>query len=111
MLLQGLDLRNLLLKVAGARLTGDADVAFDNDDLETYDGLPAPEGMVNLVLEGGNALLDRLVDARLLPEDQAGGVRMMMGLFAVKGEGEDTLTSTIEMTGDGQVLANGQRIR
>ena len=110
-LLQGLDLRNLLLKVAGARLTGDADVAFDNDDLETYDGLPAPEGMVNLVLEGGNALLDRLVDARLLPEDQAGGVRMMMGLFAVKGEGEDTLTSTIEMKPGGVIEANGQRVR
>lgn len=110
-LLQGLDLRNLLVKAAGARLTGDADVAFDNDDWVTFDGFPAPEGVVNLVLEGGNALLDRLVDARLLPEDQAGGVRMMMGLFAVKGDGEDTLTSTIEMKPGGVIEANGQRVR
>ena len=47
----------------------------------------------------------------LLPEDQAMGARMMMGMFAVTGQGEDTLTSKIEVTGDGQVKANGQRLR
>ena len=45
------------------------------------------------------------------PEEQAAGARMMMGLFAVPGDGEDTLTSTIEVKGDGQILANGQRIK
>jgi hypothetical protein len=39
------------------------------------------------------------------------GARMMMGLFAQPGEGEDTLISTIEMKEDGSVLANGQRIK
>lgn len=39
------------------------------------------------------------------------GARMMMGLFAVPGEGEDTLNSKIEVNGEGHVLANGQRIR
>ena len=46
-----------------------------------------------------------------VPEEQAAGARMMMGLFAVPGDGEDTLTSTIEVKGDGQILANGQRIK
>jgi hypothetical protein len=36
---------------------------------------------------------------------------MMMGLFARPGPGEDELVSKIEVTEDGQVLANGQRIK
>ena len=47
----------------------------------------------------------------LVPEEQAMGARMMMGLFARPGDGEDTLVSTIEVQEDGSVLANGQRIR
>lgn len=39
------------------------------------------------------------------------GARMMMGMFGTPGEGEDVITSTIEVTEDGQVLANGQRLR
>jgi hypothetical protein len=35
----------------------------------------------------------------------------MLGLFAQRGEAPDTLKSTIELTEDGSVLANGQRIR
>jgi hypothetical protein len=38
-------------------------------------------------------------------------MRMMMGLFATPGDGEDELVSKIEVTGDGQVLANGQRLK
>jgi len=36
---------------------------------------------------------------------------MMMGLFARPGEAEDELISTIEVNAEGQVLANGQRIK
>ena len=39
------------------------------------------------------------------------GARMMMSMFAVPGQGEDELTSKIEVTGDGQVKANGQRLK
>ena len=47
----------------------------------------------------------------LLPEDQAMGARMMMGLLAVPGEAPDTLNSKIEINEQGHVLANGQRIQ
>ena len=47
----------------------------------------------------------------LIPEDQAVGARLMLGLFARPGDGPDTLVSTIEMKEDGSILANGQRIR
>jgi len=109
--IRSLTLNELTVRAAGAELTGEGDFTFDNSDLETFEGLPAPEGSVNLVLKGGNALLDKLVEMGFVPEEEAGGMRMMMGLFAVPGEGEDTLTSTIEVKSDGQILANGQRIQ
>ncbi|MEM6374879.1 MAG: DUF2125 domain-containing protein [Pseudomonadota bacterium] len=109
--LNSLSLNSLQLSLAGAELTGKGAFAFDNTDLDTFDGMPAPEGAIDLVLTGGNGLLDRLIAMGLVPEDQAMGVRMMMGLFAVPGAGEDTLTSKIEVTADGQILANGQRLR
>ncbi|MEQ8895824.1 MAG: DUF2125 domain-containing protein [Roseovarius sp.] len=109
--LHSLDLNSLTVSAAGAELTGDGSFTFDNSDMTTFEGMPAPTGSVNLMLAGGNALLDKLVAMGFVPEEQAAGARMMMGLFAVKGDGEDTLTSTIEVKGDGQVLANGQRIK
>ncbi|WP_111735552.1 DUF2125 domain-containing protein [Roseovarius amoyensis] len=109
--IETLDIKGLTLRVAGAELTGKGGFTFNNDDLVTFEGMPAPDGEVNLMLVGGNALLDKLVAMGLVPEDQAGGMRMMMGLFAVPGDGEDTLESRIEVKPDGQILANGQRIK
>ncbi|MEX0369015.1 MAG: DUF2125 domain-containing protein [Tateyamaria sp.] len=109
--LDTLTLNKLELDAVGARLTGSGDFVFDNSDLTTFDGMPRPEGAVDLKLVGGNGLIDKLVGMGLLPEDQAMGARMMMGLFAVPGEGEDTLNSKIEVNDQGHVLANGQRIR
>lgn len=109
--LNELKLSGLELKVAGAELTGSGAFTFDNTDTTTFEGMPRPEGSVDLRLVGGNGLLDKLVSMGLVPEDQATGARMMLGLFARPGEGEDTLVSTIEVNSEGQVLANGQRLR
>lgn len=109
--LNALDVNTLVLRLAGAELTGAGGFTFNNDDMATFDGIPAPDGAIDLKLTGGNGLLDKLIAMGLVPEDQAMGVRMMMGLFAVPGEGEDTLNSKIEVKPDGQVLANGQRLR
>lgn len=104
--LLSVDINEVQLKLAGAELTGDGAFTFDNST-----GMPQPAGQVNMQLDGANALLDALVGIGLLPEEQAMGARMMMGLFARPGEGEDSLVSTIEVNEDGSVLANGQRIR
>ncbi len=109
--IESIDIRTIRLNVAGADLTGNGAFTFDNSDMETIPGMPKPEGAVELKLVGGNGLLDKLVAMGLLPEDQAMGARMMMGLFAVPGEGEDTLNSKIEVNDQGHVLANGQRLR
>ena len=100
------NVNEIKLNLAGAELTGDGDFAFNNEG-----GMPAPSGVMNMMLTGGNGLLDTLVGMGLVPEDQAMGARMMMGLFARPGDGEDTLVSTIEVMEDGSVLANGQRIK
>jgi len=109
--LSALNVKDLQLSLAGAELTGQGDFAFDNSDKLTFDGMPKPSGDLALKLEGGNALLDKLVDMGLIPQDQAMGFRMMLGMFARPGEGDDTLVSKISITEDGQIMANGQRLR
>ncbi|MFO7759466.1 MAG: DUF2125 domain-containing protein [Roseovarius sp.] len=108
---ESLTLNELTLEVAGAKLSGEGAFTFDSDDLESFEGAPAPEGTLDLRLLGGNALLEKLVGMGLVPEDQASGMRMMMGLFATPGDAEDELVSKIEVTEDGQILANGQRLK
>ncbi|WP_371229408.1 DUF2125 domain-containing protein [Roseovarius sp. 2305UL8-3] len=110
-MLHGLTLKDLALEMVGASLKGQGAFTFDNTDYDTFDGIPAPDGAIDLELSGANQLLDTLVAMGLLPEEQAMGARMMMGLFAVPGVGEDVLTSKIEVKPDGQILANGQRLQ
>ncbi|MEM9844340.1 MAG: DUF2125 domain-containing protein [Pseudomonadota bacterium] len=101
-----LNVNQILLSLAGAELTGDGAFTFSNAG-----PIPMPAGTLNMMLSGGNGLLDKLVNMGLVPEEQAMGARMMLGMFARPGTGPDTLVSTIEMKEDGSVLANGQRIR
>ena len=109
--LHALGLKNLLLSVAGAQLSGEGDFTFDNSDLTTFDGLPLPTGALSLELLGGNDLLGKLVQMGLLPQEQAFGAQMMLGMFAEQAEGQDKLTSTIEIKNQGQIFANGQQLR
>ncbi len=109
--INALSLNELLVSAAGATLTGTGDFTFNNDDLDTFDGLPAPSGTANLQLHGANGLLDSLVQMGLLSDSDATGARLMMGLLAVPGDGEDSLKSEIEISENGQIKANGQRIK
>ena len=104
--INALSVNEIRLSLAGAELTGDGDLTFNNDA-----GIPMPMGVVNLMLTGGNTLLDTLVAMGLIPQEQAMGARMMTGMFARPSDGPDTLVSTIEMKEDGSILANGQRIK
>ncbi len=104
--IEELNVNTLQLTIAGAELTGDGAFTFGNESI-----IPTPVGVANLMLTGGNGLLDTLVGMGLVAEQQATGARMMLGLFARPGEGEDTLQSTIEVNEDGSIMANGQRIR
>jgi len=106
-----LTLSELLVDMVGARVSGDGAFTFDNTDMQTFDGIPRPEGSVALNVKGANALMDTLVAMGLLPEDQVMGARMMMAMFSVPGDNEDEVNSVIEINAEGHVLANGQRIQ
>jgi hypothetical protein len=99
------------VRAAGAEVTGKGAFTFDNTDTTTFPGIPAPTGTLDLRIVGANTLIDKLIQLGFLPEDQAMGARMMMGLFAKPVEGEaDTLTSTLEFKDKG-FYANGQRLQ
>lgn len=106
-----LTLNELDIRAVGASLMGDGAFTFDNDDFTTIPGMPRPEGKLSLQAAGVNGLIDRLIQMGIIQDGDAMGARMMMGLFASPGDGEDTLISTIEVNEQGQVLANGQRLR
>ena len=68
-------------------------------------------GRFETELKGGNRLLDRLIDIGLLPKSEAMAMRMMLSMFTVPGEGNDILKMLLEVTQEGRILSNGQRIR
>lgn len=103
-------LEDLEVSVAGARLTGQGGFTLDNTDLETFDGMPRPEGSVKLNLKGGIALIQTLSEMGLLPQDQAMGAQMMLGMFA-RPIAEDDLESIIEINANGNIFANGQQLQ
>lgn len=109
--LNQLSINNLLVSAAGAELTGKGAFTFDNTDLQSFDGMPRPEGALDLKVVGANALLDRLSQMGFVSDEEAMQARMMMGVFASAGEGEDTLTSNIVANEQGHVIVNGQRLK
>ena len=104
------EITDLVIRGAGAEITGDGAFTFDNSDLRTFDGIPRPEGQMNFAINGVNGLVDKLVQMGLIPAEEAMMPRMMLGMFATP-VGDDMLTSTIEVNSEGHVLANGQRLR
>ncbi len=105
-------LNELFISAVGAEVTGEGQATLDYNDLDTFDGLPRPEGGVTFTIKGANALLDTLVNAGMVPRDEAQGARMMLGLFTRQVDGDaDHLTTTLEAREDGGIYANGQRIQ
>jgi len=104
------DLNELLVRFGGAEITGSGAFTFDATDTTTYAGTPLPIGSIDLAINGANGLMDKLVLMGLIPEDQVMMGKMMLGMFAVPA-GDDMLTSTIEFTPDGGILANGNQIQ
>lgn len=109
--IHSLDLNELRLTAAGLDITGEGGFTFDNSDLTTFNGFPAPTGDANLKIVGLNKLLDTLLSMGIVKENQMLPVRLGLGMFTVVGDGEDTLVSHIETTSDGHVLANGKRLK
>jgi hypothetical protein len=103
---ESLNINELMLKVAGAALTGTGAFTFDNSM-----GVPMPLGEANVTVTGANALIDGLIATGLLAEEDAMGARMMMGAFMSPGANPDELTSKIEAKAGGEIYVNGQRVQ
>lgn len=108
--IESLQLREFRLSGLGAEVTADGAFSFDNSDLVTFDGAPRPTGEATLVVRGLNQLMDGLTNAGLIASDDIFMARMMLGAFMTP-SGEDELTSDFEITPDGKVFSNGQRLR
>jgi len=103
--INSLNVNKVQLTAAGAELTGNGALTFDNSM-----GTPMPLGAVDLKLSGANKLMDGLVAMGVMPQDQVMFAKMMMGLYAVPA-GDDLFTSKVEFQPGGKILANGQPIQ
>lgn len=108
--LESLSLNELRLSFGGAEVTGSGGFTFDMTDTETFDGLPAPVGRIDLRGEGLNGLLDRVGQLGLLGNEEMMGTRMMIGMFG-RPVGPDQIESTIELTPGGGVSVNGMQMQ
>ena len=70
-----------------------------------------PIGELNVTITNGSELINRLVAAGIMPDKLATAARATLGLLTKQSEAENTLTSRIEFNDQGQVIANGQRLR
>lgn len=104
--IRALTLNNLQVSFGGAELTGVGDLDFVPGQI-----IPVPVGSVDMRMSGANTLIQTLSSAGLLPAQQAGMVRAMLGMFAVPGNAPDTYNSSIEFTAEGGITANGVPLR
>jgi hypothetical protein len=108
--LHSLDLTQFLVKAAGAEVAATGGLTFDNADRETFQGVPRPEGLVNVNIKGANKLVENLIALGILTDEDAMGFRMGLAMFARPGAGPDELVSSVEFK-DGGVFANGQQLQ
>lgn len=108
--LHSLDLTQVLAKAAGAEVSATGGLTFDNTDLQTFGGMPRPDGKITVNIKGVNQLVDNLIALGILTEDDAMGFRMGLGMFARPGAGPDELVSEVEFR-DGGLFANGMQLQ
>ncbi|MEO0357261.1 MAG: hypothetical protein AAF386_03010, partial [Pseudomonadota bacterium] len=101
----------LSVDMLGVKAAGGGAFTFDWNDLRTFDGFARPQGQARVLVEGANALIDKLITMGVVSPQDAMGARMGIAMFSQPGETEDSLTSSIEINELGNVLVNGQRIR
>ncbi len=108
--LNALEVPNIHLKAGGADLTAQGSFTFDNSDMTTFAGMPAPTGKIDIKATGVNALVDALVTMGILGKDEADQGRMMLAMFANTSATADEITSTLEFK-DKHFFANGQQLQ
>ncbi|NJM83802.1 MAG: DUF2125 domain-containing protein [Tabrizicola sp.] len=106
----GLTLQELLVSGFGVTVKGDGTLTFDESDLTTFAGVPAPEGRIGLEATGVYSLIDRVAEAGLVPPEQLTPLRLGLAFIGKAGEAPDSLVSAIEFR-DKSFYLNGQKLR
>ena len=105
-----LSLKHLLISGFGAEVAVQGEFEFDNQDLNTFQGMPRPVGKAKVKLTGINRFLEKAVKMGLIGSQQAMGLQMTIGMFAEQ-TGNDIMQTELEIEKNGAVFANGQRLR
>lgn len=105
------DLKRVMLQALGGTAEAKGTLQFDEKSKESMFGLPLPEGAVDMTVSGLDSVLASLSAANLIGEGEVDAAKFFMALFLKPTEVEGTFTTRIEASEDGEVLANGQRIR
>lgn len=113
--IDSLTINGISLTALGAAFNATGAFTFEYDDKNTATALPTTfptaTGRADIQMSGANGLIDTLTQMGLLQDNDAMTARMAMGVFMTPGTAEDSLTSTLEVTPDGQISANGQRLK
>ncbi|MDN5785932.1 DUF2125 domain-containing protein [Pseudorhodobacter sp.] len=106
--LNAVNLDALNVSVAGAELTGDGALTFDNTQPPLMGGVaPMPVGKINVSLTGANTLLGKLQALGLVDPQIVMTFGMMSGMLAKPGPTPDSLVSEVEFQEGGKILTNG----
>lgn len=105
-------LNALRLSAVGAEITGEGAFTFDATDLETFGGVPRPEGKLTLRAKGLTALSEKLAQLGI-PAEQIMGSMMMLEMFTAADTeaGEDARVTEIVVNPDGSVFSNGMQLQ
>ncbi|WP_157966394.1 DUF2125 domain-containing protein [Oceanibium sediminis] len=99
---ESVTLNTLLMSFGGAEVTGSGEATINNSGF-----MPMPVGGIDFRLEGVTTLAGKLVETGLLQQAQVMPLQMMLGMFAKPTGEADTFESRLEMTAEGNILANG----
>jgi hypothetical protein len=108
--IKSLEVTQFLAKGAGMEAEATGTLAFDNNDLVTFEGMSRPDGKVRMTVKGMYQLLDKLEALGFVSADEVSGMRLGLMMVAKPAGGPDDLLSEYEFR-DGQVFANGMRLR
>ncbi|MDO5640789.1 MAG: DUF2125 domain-containing protein [Paracoccus sp. (in: a-proteobacteria)] len=104
--LNELAINDIEISAVGANIQANGNLTMPEGNVDE------PVGKINARLTGVNELVDRLIAAGFMPEDQAMGIRMMLALFTTADPSDATvLTSEIDFREGGQIFANGQQVK
>ncbi len=107
----GIEAETIRFEGLGITFDADGSLAFPEGMLSGRMGMPLqPVGQTRFELTGINGLLDALVELGEIWPGDARDLRMGLALIG-RTTGDDTITSEVEFTEDGRIIANGQQIQ